>query len=404
MISVMTFSLLYFSDFAYADCGIVVITDSSNSGRHGIAGELVDCLVALRDANGLTQSGTPIILYDAGNYKDKKIIKSFMGSVPENLPYAILVITKGASVTRKIGKGAGNIKNPVRQGEKMFSNLQGYLGKKTIKLTHLTTGIKVISKPDGAKVCLGGLPKKPNKKGIIELPAGTSTILIKKDNYLDYEKTIELQYGKVEQISVDLVFHKGSLKLLTDPPGAKVVLDGMDSSYKTPLILDDYPAGMHTFVISKPGYKKVTEEIFIDGGKEMEREIKLENYSANVFLEVEVQSVREENRMDPFFKYYVWKIEASDLKNALQKKLEENGSLRPVNSINNADFILKYSVGLKNPMTGEAEIITRYGRTLTIIKAEMERPDGNSDNKCLIKAIEIFEKKILKKLTDELSR
>jgi hypothetical protein len=55
-------------------------------------------------------------------------------------------------------------------------------------------------------------------------------------------------------------------------------------------------------------------------------------------------------------------------------------------------------------MTGEAEIITRYGRTLTIIKAEMERPDGNSDNKCLIKAIEIFEKKILKKLTDELSR
>jgi hypothetical protein len=117
------------------------------------------------------------------------------------------------------------------------------------ELKHTTT-VKIASEPTGAEVYLNGnyLGKTPEN---ILLSYGTNNIVLKKENYEDLDKTIEVT-GSTQRFDFELKPNRHAIEVKSSPSGARVYIDQI-ATKETPAQLT-LPYGEYRLMIEKSGY------------------------------------------------------------------------------------------------------------------------------------------------------
>ncbi len=137
--------------------------------------------------------------------------------------------------------------------------------------------IKVSSTPTGARVYLDGEDTGKETDCVLDsVPAGEHTIKLRKADYLDYEKEVIVESDEEVEVSFTLISYYGSIKVSSNPPGAKVYLDGNDTGEKTYCILDRVLPGEHTIKLTKTGYIDYERDVTVESGKEVKLSVTLE--------------------------------------------------------------------------------------------------------------------------------
>ncbi len=103
----------------------------------------------------------------------------------------------------------------------------------------------------GADVYLDGVHKGISPLNLEGIPAGDHRVEIRKDSLIG-SAALELRPGDVRRL--ELALDIGSVKVFTEPAGAKVMMDSATFLGETPLKADQIPMGQHRFLVTKPGY------------------------------------------------------------------------------------------------------------------------------------------------------
>lgn len=143
--------------------------------------------------------------------------------------------------------------------------------------------IRVTSNPSGAKCYLDGTYKGKTPLTIRDVSAGEHFIRLTKSGYQDWSKTVRVTSNQTTGVSAELQRPLGSIKVTSDPSGAKCYLDGR---YKgtTPLTIRDVPAGEHEVKVKKESYYDWMSDVNVSDGKTSSIHASLEMMTG--FLEV----------------------------------------------------------------------------------------------------------------------
>ena len=84
-----------------------------------------------------------------------------------------------------------------------------------------------------------------------ELPAGSHALAVAKEGYDTEYRSVTVEGGRTKPINVDLAVPSGTIRIVTNPPGAEVVIDGRLAGASPVQV----PArvGMHTYATALPG-------------------------------------------------------------------------------------------------------------------------------------------------------
>ena len=126
--------------------------------------------------------------------------------------------------------------------------------------------LKVQSTVPDAEAFLDGstLGKAPVDRH--DLEAGKHYVIVRKDGYEEFKREVYLIENQPVALVADLRA-VGKLRILSNPEGADVTIDG-EPVGKTPFQRDDVNAGDHVFTFRLKGYYDHKETIMVVGGKE----------------------------------------------------------------------------------------------------------------------------------------
>jgi serine/threonine protein kinase len=133
------------------------------------------------------------------------------------------------------------------------------------------TGVlKVSVTPAGTEVTLDGVKLSPQEMGAgRKVPAGVHQLAAATPGYEAYSKSVTVEKGAVQIVSVDLVRQEQGMSTLHvhSYPWAEIYIDGVfkgNSPTAKPLTL---PEGPHTVTLKREGYKTYTETVTIGRGE-----------------------------------------------------------------------------------------------------------------------------------------
>ena len=126
------------------------------------------------------------------------------------------------------------------------------------KLDVDTGGIAATVSVDGVEI--GRAP------GVLSVPAGDRTVMISAPRYLDYIANLTIAgAGERQDLKATLQTSWGSLKVLSNPEGAHVSVDGVDGG-ATPVTIAA-PSGVRRIQITTPGRKTWESSVVLKAGE-----------------------------------------------------------------------------------------------------------------------------------------
>jgi serine/threonine protein kinase len=142
-----------------------------------------------------------------------------------------------------------------------------------------TVVVTVTGPSDGADVMLDGV-KAPGKAEpsltLGDVSAGSHTLIVSHAGFKTYTQPFVLEKGKTVSLSVTLVMVGGGLRVVSEPGGAEIFVDGAPTKQKTPASIVDLAAGKHMVEVRLEGFKpakKTGVEVVV--GKEQVVDLKL---------------------------------------------------------------------------------------------------------------------------------
>jgi serine/threonine protein kinase len=153
--------------------------------------------------------------------------------------------------------------------------------------TALPAQVTVNSDPSDAEIRINGQLKGKTPLNITDMAPGNYNVHIKKDGFEKYNDKIKLTSGQNDVFLAELSPLTGGINLTTEPPSARILLDGKEvSKSKTPVKLDKIPIGKHKIEIQKKGYASVTKEIEIKRDEITETNIQLVQLDGKLSIQV----------------------------------------------------------------------------------------------------------------------
>ena len=126
------------------------------------------------------------------------------------------------------------------------------------KLNVDTGGVAATVSVDGIEV--GHAP------GVLSVPAGERTVMISAPRYVDYITNVTVEgAGERQNLKATLQTSWGSLKVLSNPEGAHVSVDGVDGG-ATPVTIAA-PSGVRRIQITTPGRKTWESSVVLKAGE-----------------------------------------------------------------------------------------------------------------------------------------
>ncbi|MCG8425676.1 MAG: PEGA domain-containing protein [Proteobacteria bacterium] len=126
-----------------------------------------------------------------------------------------------------------------------------------------TGKLKVVSPVPEAAVFIDGerVGNAPQEK---EVSAGEHFVVVTKAGFKEFREKVNVEAGQPLTVTADLRAI-GELKVLSDPTGAQVLIDG-EVAGVTPFTKEDLEAGNHLVTLKLPGYLAYEQSITIKGG------------------------------------------------------------------------------------------------------------------------------------------
>jgi hypothetical protein len=116
-----------------------------------------------------------------------------------------------------------------------------------------------------AKVSVDGVEAGP-APGMLSIPAGDRTLIIRAPHYVDYISNITINgAGETQDLHVSLRTSWGALKLLSIPEGAHVTVDGVDGGV-TPVTIPA-ASGVRRVQLATPGWKTWESSVVLKAGE-----------------------------------------------------------------------------------------------------------------------------------------
>lgn len=148
--------------------------------------------------------------------------------------------------------------------------------------------IKVVSPVPGADVYIDGasVGKVPAEQ---EVASGEHFVIVKLDGYKTFEQKLRIEAGQTQTVSAELKA-VGKLRVLTDPPGATVLINGIPQDKQTPFELNELEVGETVIRVELNGMLAQEKTVPIVGGKTEVLSFKLE------LLGMSEQELRDQQR------------------------------------------------------------------------------------------------------------
>jgi hypothetical protein len=125
-------------------------------------------------------------------------------------------------------------------------------------------GLRVISAVPDVEVFLDGasVGKTPVERN--DLAPGKHFVVARKPGFADFKVEVDLQAGGTQEVAADLR-NSGGLRVISNPAGASVFLDGTLVGV-TPITLPDVAAGPHVVEMKLKDHADAKQSINVDGG------------------------------------------------------------------------------------------------------------------------------------------
>lgn len=124
--------------------------------------------------------------------------------------------------------------------------------------------LRVICNVDGAQILVADrVLGETGALGEVRLNAGPAIVKITREGYFPVKRDVVLKASTVTTVDVKLLLRatSGVLAVATEPPAAKVTIDGrVEGSAPIELVL---PAGAHSIELASPGYEPLTSRAVV---------------------------------------------------------------------------------------------------------------------------------------------
>jgi hypothetical protein len=151
-----------------------------------------------------------------------------------------------------------------------------------IELTPLPTvgSVEITSTPSGARIYLDETnTNRVTPASILNLSAGSHSYKLILSGYRDATGNFNIIAGQT--ISVDVILEvvlptTGTLEISSNPPNARIYVDGLDTQRITPAVVPNLSEGTHTYKLILSGYKDASATFSITAGQTRTISISLE--------------------------------------------------------------------------------------------------------------------------------
>lgn len=121
--------------------------------------------------------------------------------------------------------------------------------------------VRVVTNPPGAKVMFDGQPRLMcTTPCSMKLASGRHTVVAMMDGYRNQSRILLVPEETSTTIALDRAM--GTLAVRTSPPGANLVIDGVERAEKTPASIV-LPAGRHKLEVIRQGFAKQEQDVAI---------------------------------------------------------------------------------------------------------------------------------------------
>lgn len=131
----------------------------------------------------------------------------------------------------------------------------------------LMPSLRVTTTPVGAGIHLNGRYVGVSPLPLADLKPGQYEIKARKPGYEAVSLSVVLVFGQNETVELVLPSVTGGLEVETEPPGARVMLNGRRQSGSTPLRLEDIKPGTYSLRVKKNGYKARRASVTVREGE-----------------------------------------------------------------------------------------------------------------------------------------
>lgn len=121
--------------------------------------------------------------------------------------------------------------------------------------------ILIKSNPSGASVYINGKDTGKKTPFQMQLEEGDYKFTLQYDQYHTFEGVFTIQKGQTVTKDIVLKPAYGNIKIVSEPSGANIKLDGVDLYQKTPATLANIPSGQHNISLSKDMYSDKVEKV-----------------------------------------------------------------------------------------------------------------------------------------------
>lgn len=147
---------------------------------------------------------------------------------------------------------------------------------KTYNLKPQFGGIRIASEPSGAQLSIDGQKVGTTPVTKEQLASGKHILRFEKENYFDFETTIEIADGQNFSENFELKPNFGLLSVVSDPSRAEVIIAGENRKLgETPLRDVKLPAGTYTIRVEKELYEPYEMPVSLMIGSQRKLEPKL---------------------------------------------------------------------------------------------------------------------------------
>ena len=163
-----------------------------------------------------------------------------------------------------------------------YQTISVTLGKPSISVdtTVQPGGMDLQSVPDGASVVINGDYRGKTPLEINGLSPGNYAVTFSRFGFMDKSVSVPVEQGKIAEVKATLQPKTGTLVVNSTPPGARVLLDGVDAGY-SPVTLANISADNHTVTLEKDGYVPAALQVGITAGQVNPVEVSLDPVPAS---------------------------------------------------------------------------------------------------------------------------
>jgi len=127
--------------------------------------------------------------------------------------------------------------------------------------------ISVSSSPAGATVYIDDEESGVTNTTVTGLAVGDHTVRVEKDGYgIPDERTVTVDKGSTTAVSFTLAPLTGSISVASEPQGAAILLDGIDTGKTTDTVIDGVSVGSHTITLTLAGYDAYSTGVVVEEG------------------------------------------------------------------------------------------------------------------------------------------